>query len=180
MGLKDLLTPERVRFIRFCVVGGSGVFVNLGFVWIGVWLVSGLTDANLIDLASLLGLSQEADTYAKLDEVARSVLPSVLGIVVSVFGNFILNSIWTWGDRERSPGTASFLNRLFRYYLASGAAIAIQLATAQSLTLGLGLNLYLGQSAGILLGTVVNFLANNRWTFGQRTETAPESPSVEG
>ena len=155
MRLQELLTPERVRFIRFCAVGGSGVFVNLAFVWLGE------------------GLSGD------LSEVARSVFPSMLGIVVSVFTNFLLNSAWTWGDRARSPGAMGWLGRIARYYMASGAAIAIQFLTAQALSLGLGLNLYLGQSAGILLGTAINFLANNRWTFGGSTETA-EGPSVEG
>lgn len=28
--LRALLTPERVRLLRFCIVGASGVFVNLG------------------------------------------------------------------------------------------------------------------------------------------------------
>ncbi|MEE2779974.1 MAG: hypothetical protein VYE15_05605, partial [Myxococcota bacterium] len=63
MAIRDLLTPERVRFVRFCVVGGSGVFVNLAFVWLGELMSAGLS------------------------EVARSVFPSVLGIVVSVFTN---------------------------------------------------------------------------------------------
>ena len=155
MAIRDLLTPERVRFVRFCVVGGSGVFVNLAFVWLGELMSSGLS------------------------EVARSVLPSVLGIVVSVFTNFLLNSAWTWGDRTRAPGALGLLNRVARYYMASGAAIGIQFVTAQALSLGLGFNLYLGQSAGILLDTAINFLANNRWTFGSSTDTQ-EGQSVEG
>ncbi len=41
------------------------------------------------------------------------------------------------------------------------------------------MSLYLGQTAGILLGTAINFLANNRWTFTSSDETT-EGQSVEG
>ena len=56
--------------------------------------------------------------------------------------------------------------------LASAAAIGIQFGTAQGLSLVLEWNLYLAQCCGILLGTVVNYLANNRWTFASKDGTS--------
>ncbi len=135
------LTPERMRFIKFGTVGTSGLFINLGFVWIG-HLVFSLLSPNTLKAAS-----------------------SALGIIVSVFTNFIINDAWTWGDRKKGPRKRDFIRRALRYYLASGLAIAIQFGTATALSIGLGWNLYIAQAIGILLGMLVNFFVNNFWTF---------------
>ena len=142
--LRERLSPEQRRFIKFCIVGGSGVFVNLAFLAVGQWLT------------------------ADLSPTLSGALASGLGIVVSVFTNFLINSAWTWGDRDVATGASSWAARLGTYYLASAAAIGIQFGTAQGLYLVLEWNLYLAQCCGILLGTVVNYLANNRWTFASK------------
>jgi dolichol-phosphate mannosyltransferase len=151
------LDPEQRRFLKFCIVGASGVAVNLAFVWVGQQLAS------------------EADPRT------RDTIASALGIAISVFGNFLLNNLWTWGDRPKGSRKRDFVARIGRYYLASAAAIAIQFITAQALMFGLDLNIYVAQSAGILLGTVVNYIANNVWTFKEDGEGQdPESLDVPG
>lgn len=137
------VTPERRRFLRFCAVGSSGVLVNLAFVWVGTLLA----------------------VAASLEPGSRDAAASALGILVSVFGNFLLNDVWTWGDRPKGPRKRDFLARAGRYYLASALAIAIQFGCAQLLAQGFGVNLYLAQCVGIILGTLVNYAANNVWTF---------------
>ena len=145
--LRRRLTPEQRRFVKFCVVGASGVVVNLAFVWVG-------------QLAA-----------ASLEPGSRDVVASLLGIVVSVFGNFLLNNLWTWGDRTQGADRRAFWTRVVQYYVASAAAIAIQFVTAQALLHGLEWNIYVGQTAGILLGTAVNYIANNTWIFRDDNET---------
>ena len=144
--LRSRLTPEQRRFIKFCVVGASGVVVNLAFVWVGQFLA------------------------ASLEPNTRDLFASLVGIVVSVFGNFLLNNLWTWGDRTQGADRRAFLLRVLQYYLASAAAIAIQFVTAQVLLHVLEWNIYIGQTAGILLGTVVNYAANNTWTFKESSK----------
>lgn len=139
--LRERLAPEQRRFVKFCVVGASGVVVNLAFVWIGQIAASGLEPAQ------------------------RDLVASLLGILVSVFGNFLLNNLWTWGDRTQGADRRDFWPRVLRYYVASAAAIAIQFFTAQAMLHGLDWNIFVGQTVGILLGTAVNYIANNAWTF---------------
>jgi putative flippase GtrA len=71
------LTLEQRRFVKFCVVGASGVVVNLAFVWLGQSL------------------------FSELEPKQRDLVASLLGILVSVFGNFLLNNQWTWRDRTK-------------------------------------------------------------------------------
>ena len=131
------LLQRHRRVLQFATVGVSGVFVNMAFVWVG------------------LQLMQVADPEL------RDAMASALGILVSVFTNFLLNDVWTWGDREKG----SWLSRLARYYVVSAAAALLQFGCAMGLRLLLDLNLYLAQFSGIALGTIVNYIANNRWTF---------------
>ncbi len=142
--LAKVLSPERRRFIKFCVVGGSGVAVNLAFVWVGIQL------------------------FSAQEEAARDALASALGIFVSVFTNFLINDYWTWGDRPKGKRKRDFVARCARYYLASALAVALQYGVAMALTRAAGLHLMLAQLIGIALGTVVNYAINNLWTFRDR------------
>ena len=129
------LTPERKRFIKFGVVGSSGVVVNLLFVWL-----------------TLITTDDES-------------VASAVGILISVFTNFLLNDAWTWGDRSKKRGAATFILRAFQYYLASAIAIGIQFGTTMVFIHIWDLNVFLGQVTGIILGMFVNFVVNNFWTF---------------
>ena len=67
------------RFLKFCVVGGSGAVVNLGLYWI-------LTRYFLI---------YELLSYA-------------ISIEISILSNFALNNVWTFRDRKNSPLISRF------------------------------------------------------------------------
>ena len=143
------LTPTRRRFVKFGLVGSSGVVVNLGVVWLTLFWTD---DASLASGA---------------------------GIMVSVFTNFLLNDSWTWGDRTKKPGASTFLIRVLRYYLASAVAIAIQFGTTMLFIHVWELNVFLGQITGIVLGMFVNFAMHNVWTFRADSppkDTPPQLP----
>lgn len=72
--------PE--RFLKFSLVGLSGVFVNLGLLWF---------------LTEVVGIYY--------------VVSNIIAVEVSIISNFILNDLWTWRDR-RDPGLLNFLKRL--------------------------------------------------------------------
>lgn len=126
-------------------MGVSGVVVNMAVVW-----------------AALL--------LAIPDPVLRDAMASALGIVVSVLTNFLLNDAWTWGDRAKRV----WLSRLLRYYLVSAAAALLQFGCAMGLRFLLDADLYVAQLLGIVLGTGVNYVANNVWTFRDRSGGAGE------
>lgn len=95
---------------------------------------------------------------------AQEALASAAGILVSVFTNFLLNDLWTWADRAKGP----WLARLLRYYAVSAAAGLVQFAAAVALSVGAQVDIYLAQMVGIVLGTGINYVANNAWTFRER------------
>jgi len=135
------IPPERQRFIRFAIVGASGVVVNLGFVAIG--------RALLVDL----------------EDTTRDFLASALGILTSIFSNFLLNDMWTWGDRRKGPRKRDFAVRLVAYYVGAGFAAGFQFGTFALLYSLFGVGVYLAQLVGIGIGTIINYVINNRLVF---------------
>ena len=140
--IQKLLTTERRRFLKFCVVGASGVPVNLVFMWIGYnWI------------------------FLSMAESLRVPCASGFGFAVSVLTNFLLNDLWTWRDRPKDKG--GFVWRLLRFYLVSSVGGAIQIACTTGLS-RVGLHYMLAQLCGIALATAINYVVNNLWTFGDK------------
>ena len=171
--LRAHLKPEQRRLVKFLVVGVSGVPVNLGTVFAATVLMPAASFVGMRDwLSPLLGVERLTSAGVR-DGVAFG-----LGIVLSIFTNFVLNNWWTWGDRV-AAGRRGFARRLVKFYLVSTIAAAIQLATSTILSALLRGNEFfstsihgeyrvyhvLAPAAGILVGLVINFAVNNLWTF---------------
>jgi dolichol-phosphate mannosyltransferase len=135
------LSPDKQRFLRFGVVGASGVVVNFAFLTLGLWLFSGL------------------------DGGAREAVASALGIAVSIVSNFLLNDVWTWGDRKKGARKRDYAFRFSSYAIGAGIAAAIQFGVAAFFRSVFGAHVYLAQAAGIAVGTFVNYVINNRVVF---------------
>jgi len=146
--LWERVPPERQRFVRFAVVGASGVVVNLGFMALGRFI------------------------FTPFAGDVREFLASALGILVSIFTNFILNDLWTWGDRPKGARRRDFAARLAAYYVGAGVAAALQFGAFALLYSGFGFHPILAQLAGIALGMVVNYVINNRVVF---KDTSPRT-----
>lgn len=146
--MRRVFSKEQRRFIKFCMVGASGVPVNLLCTWLGYhWI------------------------FSFLDETPQKAAASLFGIAVSILTNFLLNDLWTWRDRDKA--TRGFVGRLLRFYVVSSLAAVLQWGGAMGLALGLGLHLLLAQLVGIALATGVNFLVNNLWTFKASPGSGP-------
>ena len=142
LGLLWERQPEgRQRFLRFAVVGASGVLVNFAFLSIGLWLFSGWSDS------------------------ARDAAASALGIAVSIFTNFLLNDVWTWGDRKKGTRKRDVAWRFSTYAVGAGIAAALQFGIAALFRSAFGAHVYLAQAAGIAVGTVVNYIISNKLVF---------------
>ena len=138
--LRSALTPERLRFLKFCVVGGSGVAVNMA-VFEGVqWLLAAPSSRLHFNLALTLGFA------------------------VSCLTNFLLNDFWTWGDREKR-GRAHFFQRLGTYYVASLSGYGVQAGVGNLLLAVTSWPPRFAVLVGIGFGTVFNFVLNNFVTF---------------
>ena len=128
---------ELLRFGKFCLVGFSGVFVNMGLLWI------------LTEFAGLFYL-----------------LSSAISIEVSIISNFTLNDYFTFTDR-RLPGAKSFGRRLLKFNIVSLAGLGINMGILALLTEGLGLYYLLSNIIGIIVATLWNYFVNSWWTWNR-------------
>jgi dolichol-phosphate mannosyltransferase len=86
------------RFLKFGVVGFSGVFVDLGVFWI---------------LSNGFGLA--------------AVTATILSAEVAVLNNFIWNDRWTFGDRSiQQPGIRSMVRRFLKFNVLCLLGIVLQ------------------------------------------------------
>ncbi len=133
------------RFLRFGVVGFSGIVVNFGFyVILHDW-------AGIYDLLSL-----------------------ALAIELSILNNFIWNELWTFRDRRRG-GISIYLARMAGFHISSGlVAMSVQLLNQYIETRLFAVWDKLALLIGIGLGAVANYFICNRWIFRAGTErTSP-------
>lgn len=126
---------ELLRFIKFCLVGLSGVLVNMGLLWL------------LTEFAGLFYL-----------------LSAAIGIETSIVSNFVLNDFFTFPDR-RSTGVKSALSRLAKFNVVSLGGLGINMAILWLLTEHLGLYYLLSNICGIAAATLWNFSVNTLWTW---------------
>jgi putative flippase GtrA len=162
--IRNHITPERMRFLKFCTVGGSGVFVNLFFTWVGYEFLFRRAGEELVPSAinfmQMIGHAPNPD----LPEDLRKALAGIFGIIISIFTNFLLNDLWTWSDRDKEGGYHFFI-RLMKFYLVSAFAALFQYGIYLFLTTQLNVHYLLSQLIGIAVATPINFLVNNLWTF---------------
>ncbi len=126
---------ELLRFVKFCLVGFSGVLVNMGLLWL------------LTEFAGLFYL-----------------LSAAISIETSILTNFTLNDYFTFRDR-RSPTLKSFLSRLVKFNLVSLAGLALNMGVLWLFTEVLGIYYLLSNLFGIVLATLWNYLVNTWWTW---------------
>jgi len=137
----DKIPADKRRFVRFAFVGASGVVVNFAFLALGLWL------------------------FAALEEGARNAAASALGIAVSIVSNFLLNDVWTWGDRKKGARKRDYALRFSTYSVGAGIAAALQFGVAAVFRAAFGAHVYLAQAAGIAVKTIINYVINNRMVF---------------
>jgi dolichol-phosphate mannosyltransferase len=128
-------TGELVRFLKFCLVGGSGVGVNLGIYWL-------MTRWLYLNRFTALAISFEA----------------------SVVSNFLLNNFFTFFDRRISK-PLPLLVQFVKFNLISLAGLGIQEGSLWLLNSVLNVNDIIAVFIGIILATLWNYLLNTWWTW---------------
>lgn len=132
----------RFRYAKFGIVGASGTVVNMAVLYLGQeFLFQGIA-------------SPRERLYVSL----------ALAILMATVNNFSWNRLWTWADRRAAAGATHAVPGLFmRYAVASWLGIALH----YSLTLWLSQHIHymVASVLAIMVASVSNFLANDRWTF---------------
>ena len=143
------------RYIRFGLVGASGTVVNLAVLYTAhEYLFSAIEPPGSKPYVSL-----------------------VLAIAVATVNNFTWNRLWTWSDRVHATSTTdeervslrSLVAQVGQYATASWLGILLQYA----LTLWLAhfMHYMLANVIAIVIASVSNFIANDRWTFRHRDKS---------
>jgi len=132
---------EILRFVKFALVGGSGVIVNEGMRFI---------------LTRFAGFAYPRDAIA---------VP--IGIEVAIISNFLLNYFFTFADC-RGKGIKSFLGRLVKFNLISLLGAGVQYGIYLGLTRWAGWEApfdIIANLIGIAVAMLWNFFANNWLTW---------------
>lgn len=130
---------DLVRFIKFGIVGGSGILVNMGGLWF---------------FTEVVGIYY--------------LISSVLAIGLAMISNFVWNDLWTWRDRGE-PGVKAYLTRMAKFIVVSSIAAYIgNLGILWILTHFFHIYYLISNLIGIAVGTMLNYSANNFWTFREK------------
>ncbi len=132
----------RPRFIKFGIVGASGVVVNLAVLYIG----------------------QEMLFNEVAQQTLRLNLSLALAIFVATMSNFFWNRRWTWHDRKEHR-TVPIIFQFGQYAVACWVGIAVQFGLTN--LFALFLHYLLANLFAVVIASVFNFVANDFWTFGR-------------
>ena len=128
------------RMIKFGIVGGSGIFVNLGiFALAKIILFDSIGKSNMVLLAA-----------------------SLLGDEISIIYNFILNNLWTF---RRTKNKDSISRKLFKFHLVALTSVVINNIILFILHKGFGMIDMWAKFIGILVAFIWNYFANVKWTW---------------
>ena len=132
------------RYAQFCVVGGSGVVVDMALIY-------------LLASPAMLGWNLS--------------LSKAIAAEVAIFNNFVGNELWTFrGLGGGGNRLASRLARLLKFNLICLAGIVWSVGLLNVQVCWLGLNVYLANFIAIVLVSLWNFFMNLR--FGWNTPVA--------
>ncbi|MCO7126395.1 glycosyltransferase family 2 protein [Sporolactobacillus shoreicorticis] len=130
-----LESEEDRRFYLFCLVGSSGVVINL--------------------LVYKLMLSMGMPImYAFL-----------ISSLISILSNYLLNNAFTWRMRHKRKSRFSWFERMVKYVIVSIASLCVSSGVLSSAHYLLHLSPMLSGMTGIAASVIINFVVNDKWTF---------------
>ena len=127
---------ELERFLRFCVVGLSGVFVNM---------------------IVLVAVAESGLGYLPA---------GVAAIETALISNFLLNEFWSFADlSRRRPELSARVGRFLKFNLFCAGGAVINLVILWAATEWLGLHFVVSNLIGIAAATVWNYGSNANVTW---------------
>src|SRR6266487_5873547 len=129
------------RYVRFCVVGATGVAVDMGIIYL-------LADP------SMLGWNL--------------TLSKVIAAEVAIFNNFLWNDVWTFRGLGRSGNIwGRRLARFWKFNLICVTGIGLSVGLLNAQVYLLDVNVYLANFISIVLVSVWNFFLSLRFGWNQ-------------
>jgi dolichol-phosphate mannosyltransferase len=120
------------KFLRFAVVGFSGVFVNMGVLYV---------------LRDILNL-----------ELTRSL---IVAAELAIISNFLWNDLWTFGDiSKRQPSKRQRFKRLLKFNTICLMGLIVNVLLVNLMFNVFGMNEYLANLIAIAVVTLWNFWIN--------------------
>ncbi len=90
-------------------------------------------------------------------------IASLIAIELSILSNFTINLVWTWKDRV---SIVSYWTKFLRYHIGVGVTAFVgNYLILIALTEWFGIYYLLSNLIGIAVGTAINFIVNDLWTF---------------
>lgn len=127
------------RFLFFCIVGLSGVFVDMGILFC-------LADSKMLGWNLCLSKAISAEA--------------------AILNNFLWNNIWTFsGIPNQRQNSSSWLVRLGKFNLICLAGIGISILLLNGQVKLLHLNVYLANLSAILITSLWNFTMNLKFNW---------------
>jgi putative flippase GtrA len=144
----------RQRFLKFGTVGGSGVLINMGLLYLG-----------------------QEFLFAAIEPPSMRLNVSVgLAILCATVNNFSWNRLWTWEDRNHA-NEKPLLIQFGQYALANMVGIFLQVAFTK--ILAAYIHYLLANLTAIAIAGIFNFMINDVWTFGLRNRRGgPDSRRI--
>ncbi|MFN3926100.1 MAG: glycosyltransferase [Pseudanabaenaceae cyanobacterium] len=144
--LKQQIPVPIRRFIKFGIVGFTGVFVDMAIFY-------------LLSDPSKLGWG-----------ITRS---KIIAAEVSIISNFILNDLWTFGDlAQQQRGWSARLKRFLKFNLICASGLFLNVVLLNMLVNYFSLNRYLANLLAILTVSIWNFWINLKLSW---RVTVPET-----
>lgn len=135
---KSLVFNNLFRIFKFGTVGVSGVGVNAGTLYF-------FTDTCKLDYR----------------------ISSLLAIELSIVNNFIWNYLWTWSDKKGS-GMNSFFRYFIKFQISTTSVAIINYGVLVGCTEWFKIPYMYSNIAGIIIGSIVNFLTGHFWVFKEK------------
>jgi dolichol-phosphate mannosyltransferase len=129
------------RFFRFCVVGASGVLVDMGLLFV-------LSDPRMLGWG-----------------LTRSKL---IAAEVAIFSNFLINDLWTFGDiSSAQAGALARFRRFLGFNLICSAGLALNIILLNLLFNFAHVDRYVANAVAIAAVTGWNYWLNRKlnWTL---------------
>lgn len=172
---REQISSTLRQFIKFGLVGGSGVIVNLVVTYVMTQLHGGVGHDNDV-VISLPGAYN----------LRFTIVVWIVSFILANFWNFQLNRIWTF-KREKMRG---WWAEFWPFFLVGGVAAAIGIVIKYLLTnttsplylpspifndhQGLRARAYWAQLITIVATMPINYVVNKVWTFRAIAPAQPE------
>jgi putative flippase GtrA len=148
--------PFLAKYGKFLLVGLTGVVVNLVVFTLTLDAISPSPSFNLITSLVKFASSTASNPVDNL-------VASAVAFAVATLWNFALNNAWTF--RSERGHRHPLAHRLGLYYGVSLGSLAVNEAVL--FVAGLYLAPLIGQGIGIVVGSLVGFTGNRRFTFAE-------------